>query len=347
MPILDITNAALVERYNAFVRQSAYATATQDINWAIVKKGWDSAQIYLEDEGEIIAAISLVIKKMAGFSMLYAPRGPVCNPYDIALINRLTEETKAFAKSVNAFVLRFDPETMYDASLVKQYEKSGYRVRGRGTDKNALIQPIFNMVLDLKDETEASLLSKFSQKTRYNINLSARKGVEVYYDTTEEALKTFYELYEIMSIRNRLVIRSYAYFKDMMNAFKGQIRIYLTKHESDYLSGAIALMYGDKLWYIYGASSNVKRNLMPNYLMQWEMIKWGLENGIKKYDFGGVFELDKEDGLYKFKEGFCREDGVTELIGEVDKVYNRFVYNMFTEVYPRLQKIKIKLLRNG
>lgn len=347
MPILDITDAMLVERYNAFVRQSAYATATQDINWAIVKKGWDSKQVYIEEQGEIVAAMSIVIKKMAGFSMLYAPRGPVCNPSDLNLVGRLTDEIKVFAKSVNAFVLRFDPETMYDTALAQNYEQNGYIVRGRGIDKNALIQPIYNMILSLNDETEASLLKKFSQKTRYNINLSARKGVEVSYDTSDEALRIFYDLYEIMSVRNRLVIRSYDYFKDMMTAFKGRIRIYLTRHEGDYLSGAIALMYGDKLWYIYGASSNVKRNLMPNYLMQWEMIKWGLEEGIQRYDFGGVFEIDKEDGLYKFKEGFCREDGVTELIGEVDHVYNRFVYNMFTEVYPRLQKIKIKLLRNG
>jgi lipid II:glycine glycyltransferase (peptidoglycan interpeptide bridge formation enzyme) len=81
--------------------------------------------------------------------------------------------------------------------------------------------------------------------------------------------------------------------------------------------------------------------------MQWEMILWGLETGIKRYDFGGVFELNKEDGLYKFKEGFCREEGVTELIGEIDKIYKPVIYNLFTEVYPRLQRLKIKLLRNG
>lgn len=347
MPILDVTNAALVEKYNAFVRNSAYATATQDVNWKNIKRGWDSAQVYLEENGEIIAAMSLVIKRVAGFSMLYAPRGPVCNPEDLKLVNRLIGEANAFAKKNRAFVLKFDPEIVYDDALIGAYEANGYKVRGRGVDKNSLIQPLYNMILNIKDETEERLLARFSQKTRYNINLSRRKGVEVFYDTSEDALKTFYALYEIMSKRNRLVIRSYSYFQDMMRAFEGSIRIYLTKHEEDYLSGAIAIMYGDKLWYIYGASSNEKRNLMPNYLMQWEMIKWGLESDISRYDFGGVFELDKEDGLYKFKEGFCREEGVTELIGEVDKVYKPLIYGLFTDVYPKLQKIKIKLLRNG
>lgn len=347
MPVLNQSDAAAVSRYNAFMRTSAYGTATQDIRWANVKKGWDSAQIYVEESGEIIAAMSLVIKKVAGFSMLYATRGPVCDPRNLSLVKQLVDETRAFAKKNKAFVLRFDPEVTYDEELVKIYQSLGFKVRGKGVDKNALIQPIYNMILNLEGETEESLLARFSQKTRYNINLANRKGVTVSYDTSLESLKTFYELYEIMSRRNRLVIRSFDYFKDMLDAFEGNIRIYLTQHESDYLSGAIAIMYGDKLWYIYGASSNEKRNLMPNYAMQWEMIKWGLENGIKRYDFGGVFELDKEDGLYKFKEGFCREEGVTELIGEIDKVYKPLIYSLFTEAYPKLQILKIKLLRNG
>ncbi len=347
MPILNIADESAVERYQSFVRNSAFATATQDINWAIVKKGWDSAQVYVERDGEIIAAMSLVIKRMAGFSLLYAPRGPVADPHDVTKLQLLMDEVKAYAKANRAFVLRFDPETVYDEDLVTQYQALGLIVKGRGIDKNALIQPLYNMILNLVGETEENLLARFSQKTRYNINLSRRKGVTVSYGTTEEALKIFYDLYEIMSVRNRLVIRSLSYFQDMMRAFEGRIRIYLTSHEGDYLSGAVAIMYGDKLWYIYGASSNEKRNLMPNYLMQWEMIKWGLENGIQRYDFGGIFELDNEDGLYKFKEGFCREEGVTELIGEVDKVYKPLVYKLFTEVYPKLQKLKIKLLRNG
>lgn len=346
MPILDITNERDVQRYQTFVKHSTYATATQDMNWATIKKGWSSAQVYVEENGTIVAAMSLLIKKMAGFSMLYAPRGPVGDPYDLVVIQKLLDEVKSFAKANKAFVLRFDPEIKEDAKLVETYRKNGFIVRGKGVDKNALIQPLYNMILSLDGETEESLLSRFSPKTRYNINLSKRKGVEVSYDTSEAYLKKFYELYEIMSVRNRLVIRNYEYFQDMLKAFEGNIRIYLTQHEEDYLSGAIAIMYGDKLWYIYGASSNEKRNLMPNYLMQWEMIKWGLENNMKRYDFGGVFELNIEDGLYKFKEGFCREEGVTELIGEVDKVYKPLIYKLFTDVYPKLQKIKIKLLRN-
>lgn len=347
MPILDITDARAVDRYCAFVKRSPFATATQDLNWAQVKKGWDSAQVYIEKEGEITAAMSLVIKKMAGYSMLYAPRGPVCDPLDFESLEALISELNAFSKANRAFVLRFDPEVNYDQAVCTDFEKMGYVVRSRGVDKNALIQPRYNMILDLNDETEATLLKRFSQKTRYNISLSSRKGVTVRYGDTLEDLRIFYELYKVMSVRNRLVIRNFEYFEAMLQAFKGQIRVYIASHDGDDLSAAIGIRYGDKLWYIYGASSNEKRNLMPNYLMQWEMIKWALSSNAQRYDFGGVFELDKEDGLFKFKEGFCREEGVTELIGEIDKVYKPLIYKLFTDVYPALQRLKIKLFRNG
>lgn len=61
------------------------------------------------------------------------------------------------------------------------------------------------------------------------------------------------------------------------------------------------------------------------------------------YDFGGVFELNKDNGLYKFKEGFCRQKGVTEFIGEFDKVYNNLIYFMFTKVVPKIKSIKKNL----
>ena len=102
-------------------------------------------------------------------------------------------------------------------------------------------------------------------------------------------------------------------------------------------SGGIALHYGRKVFYIYGASSNEKRNLMPAYAMQAEMIRWACSLGVDFYDFGGVYSLSKENGLYRFKEGFCHSVGVTELAGEFDQVLSPFWYWAFLRGKPLLQ----------
>ena len=54
------------------------------------------------------------------------------------------------------------------------------------------------------------------------------------------------------------------------------------------IAATIPIQYGNKTWYLYGASDNAYRNAMPNYLLQWEMIRWAIESGCEIYDFRGV-----------------------------------------------------------
>ena len=101
-------------------------------------------------------------------------------------------------------------------------------------------------------------------------------------------------------------------------------RLYLGFYEGRAISGAITTNFGGKACYVYGASDNECRNHMPNYLMQWEMIRWALETGCTVYDFQGVSgNLSPEGnhmyGLYRFKKGFNGQ--LDELAGEFDYVY--------------------------
>lgn len=347
MPILDQANPVEVKRYQAFVASSPYGIATQDLAWTKVKWDWGNEAVYIEQSGEIVAAMTILVKRVKGVgSMLYAPRGPVCDPRDTKLVGELMGEVHTLAKKHRAFVFTMDPEVLFDQGLEALYSSMGFVVKNRSYNKDQLIQPRFNMMLSLKDKSPESLMPLFSEKTRYNIRLAGRKGVTVRYSRSDADLETFHKLSEITAVRDQINSRSLEYFKVMRDSFDEEhLRIYIAEHEGEALSAAIALYYGKKMWYIYGASSNEKRNLMPNYLMQWEMINWGLQKGCEVYDFGGVFELNKENGLYKFKEGFCREDGVTELIGELDWVYNKPLYYAFGHLLPWLRALKRKLTK--
>ncbi len=71
---------------------------------------------------------------------------------------------------------------------------------------------------------------------------------------------------------------------------------------------------------IYLSSGNYEEYLFYNsqYLIQWEMIKYAVKNGFKRYNFYGItgnFDPnDKDYGIYKFKTGF--NGYCEELIGE-------------------------------
>lgn len=344
MPILDKNNAQDVKRYETFMRNAPTRSITQDPNWAHVKDDWGNEQVYVERNGEIVAAMSLLIRKVpGGYSLLYAPRGPVCDLHDRKLVDELIQEAEVLVKKHKAFALKMDPEQLYSDELDKLYRDAGYIVRNEGAGKEELIQPRYNMIVKLTDEDEDSLMLKFRPRTRSKIRSSARKGVEVTHSRSDEYLKIFFDIHEEMAARNHIAIRSYEYFVKMREAFD-DLQIYIAKHEDDYLAAAVTINYNGKLYYLYAGSSNVKRNLHPSYLLNFEMMKWGLEIGAEQYDLGGVFVLDSEqDGLYNFKNSFCQVDGVTEFIGEIDKVYKPFIYNMFVKVVPKVQKLKKKL----
>lgn len=341
MPILDFNNKQEVDEYENFVLNHLGSSFMQDLQWGKVKNNWKQEAVYLKEDGKIIAAMMLLVQNIPfNSTIIYAPRGPVCDVYDIDLVNRLVKEVDPLAKKYNACMLKFDPQVIYDEKLDNMYKKANYKTTGYKPDPDDLIQPSHNMVLNIEGKTEEELMKSFAEKTRYNIRLSGRKGVTVRYSRSIEDLKKFYEIYKITTIRDRIGCRDYEYFERMLNAYdESKLRIYIAEHEGEALAAAIATNIGGELFYVYGASSNVKRNLMPNYAMQMAMIRWGLETNCRPYNFGGVLNLDPNNGLYKFKIGFCREQGLEEYIGEINKVYNPMIYFMYTVGMPLKRKI--------
>ena len=345
MPVLDFNNEEEVKEYEDFILNHVGTSFMQDLNWGKVKSNWKQEAIYLREDGKIVAAMMLLIQPVPlNSTFIYAPRGPVCDVYDIDLVNRLIKEAEPIAKKYKSYVLKFDPQVIYDEKLDTMYKKAGYKTTGYKPDADDLIQPGHNMVLNIDGKTEEELMKSFAEKTRYNIRLSGRKGVTVRYSRDVEDLKKFYEIYEITTIRDKIGKRPYEYFERMLEAYdETKLRIYIAEHEGQALAAAIATNIGGELFYVYGASSNEKRNLMPNYAMQMAMIRWGIETGCKTYNFGGVLNLDPNNGLYKFKIGFCREEGLEEYIGEINKVYKPFIYFLYKVGMPIKRKIGRKL----
>lgn len=122
----------------------------------------------------------------------------------------------------------------------------------------------------------------------------------------KEMVPDFARIMLTTGVRDGFVTRPPEYFANMLDNLGEHARLYMAFHEGQPIAGTLAIHYGDKVWYLYGASSNEHRNLMPNYLLQWSMIQWAVETGCSVYDFRGVSGDISEDnplyGLYKFKK---------------------------------------------
>ena len=81
-----------------------------------------------------------------------------------------------------------------------------------------------------------------------------------------------------------------------------------------YLAGSVFATCGTRGSYLYAASSDEHRNLRPNYLMVWRIMRDAAAKGVRTFDFGGI---DASEGLEEFKRQWNPER--REYAGEFTK----------------------------
>ncbi len=330
------------QEYKKFLENHERCNFQQSLEWARVKDSWKNEVILAEDEqGNIIGSLSVLIRKIPIFgNLMYSSRGPVCDIHDEKVLEQLTEGAKQLAKKYHAFVLKIEPDIKSDdQEFRKIVTKLGYRIKDDAKDFSEEIQPRYVFRLDIKGKTEDEIFAGFHQKTRYNIRLAIKKGVTVK-EGTKEDLKDFHKIMVETGARDGFIIRPLEYFEKMYDALAPEhMKVLMAYYEGKPISGVIPIMYGNKTWYLYGASSNEYRNVMPNYLLQWEMIKLAIARKNDIYDLRGVSGVVDEShpqyGLYRFKKGFGAE--FTEFLGEI--------YIPFKPVWYKLYKVAEKTFR--
>lgn len=283
-----------------FLQNNPKTNFMQSPEWARVKTEWKNEFITVEDEnGNIKGTMSILLRKVPFINrhIMYAPRGFVCDVHDKETLKELTIKAQEIAKKYRAFIFRLDPDVLQsDEEFKKIITELGYKTKKNIKNIGQVLQPKYVFRLNVKDKTEEELLQSFESKTRYNIRLAGRKGVTVRQGTRDD-LKIFYDIMKTTGSRDNFFIRPLSYFQKIYDEMgEKHARIYIAEFEGEPIAATMPIYYGNKVWYLYGGSSNKHRNLMPNYLIQWEMIKWAIEEKCDWYDFRGVsgFKSEKD-----------------------------------------------------
>ena len=338
------------EEYTRFLESNERCNFQQSLEWAKVKTSWKREVILAEDSSKkIIGSLMVWIRKIPIFgNIMYSARGPVCDVHNIEVLKQLTEGAKLLAKKYNAIVLRIEPDIKSDDTSFRNIMlELGYSIKDDAKNFREEIQPRYVFRLDTKGKTEDEIFKNFHSKTRYNIRLATKKGVTVKTGTRED-LKDFHKIMVTTGLRDGFITRPLEYFERMYDCLgPDHMKILMAYYEGKPISGVIPIMYGNKTWYLYGASSNEHRNLMPNYLLQWEMIKMALARKDDIYDFRGVSGVVDEShpqyGLYRFKKGFGAT--FTEFIGEVYIPFKTLTYSIYKfseKTFRNLRGLKTK-----
>lgn len=333
------------EEYIKFLQGHKKGHFLQSPEWAKVKSEWKNEVVLaLDEKGKIKGSMSLLIRDFKGItSIMYSPRGPVCDPHDKETFSELVASAKELAKKYHSFIFRLDPDISNEDEEFKQIAREiGFKIKEDVKDFNEVIQPRYVFRLNVKDKTEEELLASFHEKTRYNIRLAIKKGVTVR-EGNRDDLKIFHKIMLETGVRDNFLIRPLEYFEKMYDELAPKyMKVLIAMYQGEPIAAVIPIIYGNKVWYLYGASSNAHRNAMPNYLLQWEQIKLALANKCDIYDFRGVSghvdEHHPQYGIYKFKKGFNGD--FVEFVGELYMVLNpfmNFVYDKFGMAYRKMQ----------
>ena len=324
----------------------------QSYEWGEFKRrlGWRPIRLVLERDGKVVGLGQFLAYNTAPVPgvLLYCTKGPWLPWDDEEAVRTFFEGVRAVAGREGAHTVKIEPEVLEQHEDVKAllggigFRKARYDLNQKTT-----------LVVDLS-LPEEELLARMRSKTRYNVRLAARKGVEVVEPDFEEAWETFYEWMKATSARKEdyILRRPRDSLRGVMGAMQeaGQGHLFLAKHEGTPLAGMYVFTFGDKYWYMYGASSDEKRNLKPNYLLQWEVMRWARERGLTHYDMVGVPKAEDLDessslwGVYKFKEGFGGE--IVDSLGCFDLPVRRGRAAAWYEFEPVYYRLYYKLRNN-
>jgi Uncharacterized protein involved in methicillin resistance len=296
--------------------------------WAQVK-----ARLGLEPRAFDIPAagpekdVLVLLKPFGKYSIAIVPQGPEHSPPEDEYGAFLEDFSLALAKTLGPGVAFIRYDLPWTSPYAGEMRENGWRafpeprLREMRMNMGTRLWNIrkapedmtvaSSLVVDIKGSGE-EMLKRMKPKTRYNINVARRKGVTVHAGGAED-LPAFYALYQQTAVRNGFQPCGMRHFTTMFQCLvsspcHSELLFLLARHGSDLLAGAIVGIAGEAANFLYGASANIKRNMMAPSLMHWTAMLLARERGCVSYELGAVSPAADPAhpfyGLYRFKTGF-------------------------------------------
>lgn len=321
----SITAAA---EWNAFL-QAQNAHLLQTFVWGEFKNqfGWRAERVALRDGESILAAAQILYRRLApSLTLAYIPRGPVCDSQRLA---PFLEKIAQHARARGVFLLRLEPDWRHGDSRDHVLRAAHFAPSAE------TVQPPATIHLDLTADLE-TLLARMKSKWRYNIRLAEKKNVVVRAGDISD-FDAFYALMQLTGARDHFAIHSANYYRTAFELLHAQdsARLLIAEFQQQPLAMIFVTAFAHQAIYLYGASSNIERNRMPNHALHWAAIQWAKARGCAQYDLWGIPETSAEQSddtnlpstLYQFKQGFGGE--IVRYTGAWDLIFNPPKYQLY------------------
>ena len=286
--------------WDDFLNDHPEAHLLQSRSWGELKScyGWEVSRIISRSSPnqELAPAGAQILFRSLplGYTLAYLPKGPVIpktQPTHWTDLEKLWAEVDKVCKKRRSVFLLVEPDLWVADNSSAEDKQLQWTVPPDGFNNSMFsVQPLRTLLVDIGG-SEEQILGRMKQKTRYNIRVAGKK--EVFVNPSDD-LDTFYQLMVETGGRDEFGVHSLDYYQRAYDFFHpaGKCEIFLAEFQGEPIAGVMVFASGKRAWYFYGASSNKHRERMPNYLLQWEAMRWARSLGCVYYDLWGVPDED-------------------------------------------------------
>ena len=304
------------------------------------KTGVKVERVGFFDNGKLVRGMQVTFHDIPviGRKLGYFPKGPMPDEEQLSVLQQL-------GRKYNALFIKMEPNIAQPVGGLSAHDKIVKFLLEHGATPGRPLFTRYTFTLDLT-KSEEKLMDQLSSKTRYNVKLAQKKGVQIYENTTSEGMEQYITILEETTKRQGFYAHSPAYFRTLWKTLgdSGIIRIFNAVYEDTVVASWVMFIFNGVLYYPYGASSSQHRDVMASNLMMWEMIRFGKAMGCHTFDMWGALGPDANEkdpffGFHRFKKGYGSV--LTEFIGTYDLILDPIFYKVFRVV----EELRWKWLR--
>lgn len=248
-------------------------------------------------------------------------------PRSVLPTEKVLRELRSFGDKNGLLFVKIEPYVPYDENFTLQ------DVSIKLVQSPHPLFPEWTQILDVTPN-EAELLKSFKPKTRYNIRLAEKKGVQIKEMNTDEGFDIFSKLYFETCKRQNYRGHTKAYHHAIWsNLTDGHATILIAWLNNQPLAAYELLNFKNTFYYLYGGSSIEQKNVMAPNLLMWESIRLAQKKGAVRFDMWGSLPPHYDPnhpwaGFTRFKEGY--NTTFTHLTPSMDLVIHKALYPIYS-----------------
>jgi hypothetical protein len=286
-------------------------------SWAYGEVRWGRkslSHLVLKCDGVVVAMAQLRIVRPGNtkFGIAYLRWGPLCEPKGVGLQADIVGAMAAalheeYVRRRGLF-LRILPNAMQGTARAEAFAGAfGAFKREPFVAGDSYRTLILDLNLPLEE-----LRKKLDGKWRNQLNRAEKNNLKIVGGSGDAEFPAMIALFNEMWARKQFAqssnINEFRRIQQALPASQ-KLRVFICEQDGVPVSGLLGAGIGDTGIYLFGGTSDKGMQAKGSYLLQWRMIQWLKECGMRHYNLGGI-NPETNPGVYHFKKGLSGTDSL-------------------------------------